>query len=409
MTITTVRGVTWDHPRGYGPLLAAAKAFAVERPEVRVTWEVRSLERFGDESPAQLAKAYDLIVFDHPFVGEVAASAALLPLDERLPMGLLAELAGDSVGSSYDSYHWMDHQWALPIDVAGHVCAYRSDLLARAGWWLPTTWDDVLELARLAHQSGLAVVVPLAPVDCFCAFATLCANAGEPPFHDGVVVSRETGHLALDLLRELASLAQSRTLRQTPIDVLEDMSTTDQVVLSPSLFGYNNYARLGFRPYRVDFGPLPSAGHGCTGALLGGAGIGVSSYSRCPELATAFVAFCMRPETQRSSLFKGGGQPGRLSVWRDRELNAECGGFFKRTLETLERAYLRPRFLGFVDLQSWMGNAIHAWLAEGSQRTELLLGEFDQRFEQLLQRTPITRGLSDAPQVLPSPPNYDNQ
>src|SRR6187399_1676581 len=76
-----LRGVTWDHVRGYGGLRAAAEAYRVDRPDMQVTWETRSLQAFADQPVEQLER-YDLIVLDHPSIGEAVARGALAPFDE---------------------------------------------------------------------------------------------------------------------------------------------------------------------------------------------------------------------------------------------------------------------------------------------------------------------------------------
>ena len=118
-----LRGITWDHPRGLDPMVATAASYAAAHPDVRITWEARSLKDFGDFPLERLTDRYDLLVIDHPFVGFAAATGCLQPLDERLPAPILADQAANSVGPSHRSYHYGGHQWALAPDDAGHVSA----------------------------------------------------------------------------------------------------------------------------------------------------------------------------------------------------------------------------------------------------------------------------------------------
>ena len=41
-------GITWDHPRGLWPLLAATDAYASVPAGVKVRWETRTLQDFAD-------------------------------------------------------------------------------------------------------------------------------------------------------------------------------------------------------------------------------------------------------------------------------------------------------------------------------------------------------------------------
>src|SRR5262249_6920602 len=75
-------GITWDHHRGWPPLVACAQAFANSHPGVRIDWQARSLHDFGHAPVSPLARQFDLIVLDHPWVGAVAESGDCLPLDD---------------------------------------------------------------------------------------------------------------------------------------------------------------------------------------------------------------------------------------------------------------------------------------------------------------------------------------
>ena len=77
----TLRGITWNHPRGLDPLLAANTVYPNVAPGVSVEWTTRSLSGFGEDPLIELAASYDLLVIDHPFVGDAAASTAFHPLD----------------------------------------------------------------------------------------------------------------------------------------------------------------------------------------------------------------------------------------------------------------------------------------------------------------------------------------
>ena len=121
-----LHGLTWKHDRGLAPLLATARHFSEARPEVTIEWEARSLQEFGETLLQGLADRYELIVIDHPFMGRVAKEKCFLPLDQYFTPPQLRELEENSVGQSYQSYHFDGHQWALPIDaaaLAGGVCS----------------------------------------------------------------------------------------------------------------------------------------------------------------------------------------------------------------------------------------------------------------------------------------------
>src|SRR4051794_35686543 len=245
-------GMTWNHSRGYTPMVATAQRFCEMQVEskVEMVWEKRSLQEFADQPIDALAKRYDLLVIDHPWAGFAAASGVLVPLDEHLPVEYLADQAANSVGKSHESYTFGGHQWALAIDAAAPVSAYRADLIERAGCALPKTWDEMIALGR----RGL-VCCPSIPLDTFCNFMNLCASAGAMLFpDDDHVVSRAAGRVALERLKELASVVPARFFHLNPIATLEVMSREDAFAYCPFTYGYSNYARPGHAAKLVRFG-----------------------------------------------------------------------------------------------------------------------------------------------------------
>jgi multiple sugar transport system substrate-binding protein len=65
-----LRGITWNHSRALPPLVATAQRFEEQHPGVRIQWEKRSLHEFGHADLATLAHTFDLLVIDHPMVGD---------------------------------------------------------------------------------------------------------------------------------------------------------------------------------------------------------------------------------------------------------------------------------------------------------------------------------------------------
>lgn len=340
---------------------------------MRVTWRARPLQAFNDAPIAELAGHHDLVVLDHPHIGTAASSGALVPLDGALDAAFLAEQAAGSVGPSHHSYEWDGHQWALAIDAAAEVSAYRPDLLAQLEMAPPKTWGDALALARRARLRGQFVALPLIPADTLAHFLTMCANAGHPPCEAReVVVARAVGREQLRLLRRLADLSHPQSPEWDPIGLLERMSRSDEVVYCPLLFGYSNYSRSGFRPKLVRFLPVPSAGRGPIGGLLGGAGLAVSATSRELQAALEYAAFVAAPETQRTLYFDHGGQPGHRSAWTDPAVNLASNDFFLDTLPGTDAAYLRRRDPVAIEFHVHGGTVLVRWLRGDATEDEAL-------------------------------------
>jgi len=361
-----LRGMTWNHSRGYIPMVATAQRFCELHPGVEITWEKRSLQEFADQPLDQLAEHYDLLVIDHPWVGSAARAGFLLPLDEHLSPPFLADQVAQSVGSSARSYSFGGHQWALAIDTATPVASWRPDLIA--GSDLPRSWSDLLKLARAGR-----VLMPGVPVDTLMNFYMVCSTLGEDvALSSERVASAEVGVPALNMLRELALALDSVCFDLNPIRVYEAMTQTDRFAYCPFAYGYNNYSRDGYARRPIEFGDLVEIDGSPCRTTLGEAGLAISS--RCPATNAAldYAAFVAAPLCQRTLYFESGGQPGHRAAWIDNRVNLACRNFFINTAPALDRAFLRPRYPGYLRFQEGAGAPIRDYLRHGGDERTLL-------------------------------------
>ncbi|UUZ96454.1 hypothetical protein LJK87_20405 [Paenibacillus sp. P25] len=89
-----LRGITWNHTRGYLPMIATSQRYSELHPEVTIQWEKRSLQEFADAPIQSLVGRYDLLVIDHPWAGYAAQSRALLAVKRASARGLFAGSSG---------------------------------------------------------------------------------------------------------------------------------------------------------------------------------------------------------------------------------------------------------------------------------------------------------------------------
>ncbi|WP_306142852.1 extracellular solute-binding protein [Roseibium sp. MMSF_3412] len=349
----TFLGLTWDHPRGYDALAEAARQVNSGRASPLIHWEKQPLEGFESAPIAELAAGHDLLVLDHPHIGEAVAEGCLVPLEDLFSRETLEAWEKQSVGPSLASYRWQEKTWALPLDVATQVMVRRADRLAAP----PVDWDAISDLAK-THPVAQSLAGPHA-------FLTLISMAaGEGAWAKGdMLLPGEIAEAQLEVMQKLFELRPRGSETLNPIALSETMSATEDVILVPLIFGYVTYAqsRPGGAP--LAFSDTLRKPDGA-GGVLGGTGIGFTR-RRAPDRALlAHIAWLMKPDTQSGMIPNFGGQPSARSAWQDPAVDAAWGAFYSGTLATAENALLRPRFDGYIAFQTKAAEIIRQALAD---------------------------------------------
>lgn len=372
MSAIKLKGMTWSHPRGYDPMVASAKQWLSDKG-VEIEWEKRSLQDFETFPVEELARNFDMIVIDHPHVGQITKEGCLLPLDVPGREAELKALADGSVGQSFPSYHWQDHQWAFPLDAATQVQAWRPDLMEKPA----ASWADVLELARAGK-----VLLPLRSPHSLMSFYTLAANNGSPCATEGELISVEDGVKAFEQLREIAALVKPECFGMDPIAVFEEMAKPDSgIACAPLIYGYVNYAMPGFRDRLIRFADIPAGAKGVAGSALGGTGIAVSAFTKHSEAAIDFAYWIASGAVQKGLYAASNGQPGHAEAWEDEGVNAATSGFYRDTRATLEGAWVRPRHDGYMPFQEAASERINKGL-QGNDPAELVIADLNRLFRE---------------------------
>lgn len=356
MSLPEYRGLTWDHPRGYRALEAAARDVAPGQG-LTIGWDRHSLEGFEAAPIADLADRYDLIVLDHPHVGEAVAQDCLQPMESLFDAQWLAELETAAIGRSLASYHFAGSHWALPLDAATQVTAYAPDRMEAP----PATWDAVFALA--ARQP---VALSLAGPHAILSFQSIVAALGGARPAEGFV-DRQAGRDAYAIMTALTGATSRAFLHANPIALLEAMAAGEPIDLVPLVYGYVNYTAGG----RVGFADAPR-GPGGIGSILGGTGIAVSK--RCvvtPALRTHLL-WLMGEAAQRHFIPAQEGQPSLRAAWSDPAVDARWGGFYSGTRATLESASLRPRHDGAIAFQTEASALLRTGLIEDEPAAAVL-------------------------------------
>lgn len=358
--MTELTGITWDHPRGYTPLEASKERY-FQQTGVQVTWHRRTLKDFGDISVETLAQKYDLLVIDHPHMGTVDRSGCLLDLKLYLSAPELDLFQTESVGPSFGSYNFNGKQYAIPVDAACQVAAYRPDLLTAP--LLPVVWADVINLSGALRRKKQFIGMAFCPTDCNCIFLTLSAQHGNPVTETGIeLIPVTAGVNILQLMMALKKAAHPESLEWNPIALYDYMVSADEVVYSPLAFAYINYAIPYNNRKLLRFTNIPERTH----SILGGAGIAVSANSKHINESVEYLKWICNPQYQANYYVHEGGQPGQLGAWTNNKNVDDFGSFFAAVLPTINEAWLRPRLPLWPPYQEMVGDMIHEHLAKHS-------------------------------------------
>ncbi|MEM8822772.1 MAG: carbohydrate ABC transporter substrate-binding protein [Pseudomonadota bacterium] len=357
----TAQGLTWDHPRGYDALAEAARRADVGRAEPLISWDKQPLEGFESAPIADLCARYDLVVLDHPHIGEAVAEGCLRSLEDLFSAAQIAEWEAQTVGPALGSYRWAGRHWALPLDVATQVMARRADKIAEP----PGDWDSVEDIA-----ASQPVALSLGGPHAFLTLISMAAGqehvvGGDDMLPDDVALA------CLARLRRLAAKAPRGTETLNPIGLLDAMGNGDGIALIPLIFGYVTYARPGHTKHALAFSDAIRWAGG-KGGVLGGTGIAFSARATPAPDLVEHIAWLMRPETQTAFIPDNGGQPSARPAWQSDAVNAAWAGFYRDTLQTAEHALLRPRFDGFPTFTNAAAEDLRAALASGADEMTIL-------------------------------------
>jgi multiple sugar transport system substrate-binding protein len=200
-----------------------------------------------------------------------------------------------------------------------------------------------------------------------------CSNLGEHVCQkEHEVVSEEIGIKALEMLRSLAINMPAEIWDWNPIKVYEALSQGEKYVYCPWAYGYSNYSRKGYAPYLLDFQDIVTIGNSRGISTLGGTGLAISAKYQHLEMALKYAEMVAEPNCQETLYFETGGQPGHRAAWTSEHTNQLSNNYFKNTLPTLDRAFLRPRYAGHMYFQDRAGAPIRSYLMQGGDEKELL-------------------------------------
>lgn len=351
-----LKGMTWDHSRGFDPMVATSKKFQeMHNNNVTIHWDKRSLQAFENRPIEDMTDDYDMIVIDYPHVGEVASKGLLQNLDLPKYNLYMEELKKQSVGKSHESYYINHKQWALAIDAASQTACYREDLIPS----YPSNWNALLDLAK-----NNKVLWPLKPVHAISSFYSIYNNITMQLIPEKKkFIEKHYCVETLTMMKEVSKELITDCFTIDPIQTAEIMTETNDFYYCPYIYGFSNYSRKNYRKNILKYIDVMNlSGKGPVGTNLGGTGIAVSNMSKNKDLAIEYAFWIAGADCQKSLFYESGGQPGNSVAWEDDKINKETNNFFRGTRKTLDHAWVRPRHNGYMQFQDESGYLVNEYL-----------------------------------------------
>ncbi|MFQ5896434.1 MAG: ABC transporter substrate-binding protein, partial [Nitrospinota bacterium] len=336
----------------------ALRRFTRAHPEVELIREIgpHSSTAYHDLLSQKLKNAdaaLDVFFMDVIWPPEFAAAGWALPLDGRFPPAEQARyLSGPLRANRYRG-----RVYGVPFRADAGLLYYRKDLLAQYGFEPPRTWEELVRQARVILKGERGRRPALRGYSGqFKQYEGLVCDMLEFIHSRGGALVDEEG--ARSRIAEVPALEAIRFVRDSIIGGIGSSALlTYQEPESLALFVQGNAIFHRNWPYawaiandparsrvagRVGMAPLPHFEGGKSFSTLGGWAMGISRYSRHPDLAWKFTRFMTSPEIQRIFALRGGFAPTRRELYEDPEVLARLP-HMRQLYGILEAATPRPR------------------------------------------------------------------
>jgi trehalose/maltose transport system substrate-binding protein len=372
---TTLRFVIWKS-EAPGLWERAMADFEKRNPGVRMIQEIgpHSSTQFHDLVSQKLKNRdseMDVFVMDVVWPAEFASAGWALPLDRYFPEAEQNKfLAAPLLANRYRG-----HVYGVPLFVDAGLLYYRKDLLAKYNFAPPRSWPELVDQAKtiVAREKD-----PL-----------LSGFSGQFKQYEGLVCDMmeyilSNGGALWDEKRLVSALQQPQAVEAVRFvrdKIIGEISNRGVLAYqepeSLALFTQGNAVFHRNWPYawkiandpelskvagKVAMATLPGfpGHHGV--ATLGGWQMGVSRFSKKPDLAWRFVDFMTSPEMQKRIALVTGRPPTRAALYDDPELRQKIPKL-PSLLENFKQAVPRPTTPVYVPLSNIMQRYFSSALA----------------------------------------------
>ena len=393
---TQLRFVTW-RSEATGVWENILADFEARHPGIKVVSEVgpHSSTEFHDLVTQKLRnrdQEMDVFFMDVIWPAEFAAAGWTLPLDQFFSVERQKEfIAAPIQANSYDG-----RIYGVPVFVDGGMLYYRKDLLEKHGLRPPRIWPELVRQAKLVlaqerdpYLTGYSAQ--------FKQYEGLVCNMMEFIMSNGATLWNE--HTLQSTLKDAKAKEAVRFVRDQIIGAISHRGVLAyQEPESLALFTQGKAVFHRNWPYawevandpqrskvagKVGILPLPAFQGQKSVATLGGWQLGISRFSRHPQLAWQFVEYMTSSEIQkRIALYTGRG-PARKALYRDPEI-LKKNPQFESQYETFVLATPRPRTPVYLPLSNIMQRYFSSAIAIADSDIDRLAGSASRDMDRVL-------------------------
>jgi multiple sugar transport system substrate-binding protein len=336
----------WEH---------AAALFEARNPGTKVVLEIgpHSSTEFHDLVTQKLRNrdpSLDVFFMDVVWPAEFASAGWALPLDSYFSASEREKFLRAPIRAN----HYQGRIYGVPVFIDAPMLYYRKDLLRKYGLAPPATWPELVRQAKLIrarendpYLSGFSGQ--------FKQYEGLVCNMMEYILSNGgalVDLSGLRSEVHLPKAKAAVRFVRDRIIGEiSSRGVLAYQEPESLAVFAqgkaifhrnwPYAWDIANDSRQSTVVGAVEIASLPAFPGGESVATLGGWQLGISRFSRQPDLAWKFVALMTGLEMQKEIAFNMGRAPTRRDLYQDPEILREKPRF-RSQFEIFLRAVPRP-------------------------------------------------------------------
>jgi multiple sugar transport system substrate-binding protein len=346
------------------------------------------------------AGEYDVVQYWYPGLGALVANGVVADITDWWNSNADAFQVDDIIPAFLDNYTLVDgKRYGIPLDGDIHELYYNTTIFKKYGITEPPkTWDEYLNICKTITEGekgsgtyGCGIMASKVPLILIGTFLNRVAGFGGS-FMDA------NGKPVINSPENVAAL--EHLIKEMPYAIPDPKAVGFDEMLGPWLTG-----RVGMVEFWTDLGqmtdnpeqskipgewgvaPMPAQGTGKVSAPMNaGWGVGLSTLSKNPECAKAFLAFIMRPETNlKANMIVGGLDPMRKSTFADpafREFVTPKEADAALTAE-LSNPVAWPHDAKWWDMQEPLNEALAAAL-NGDMTPKQALDKVQAQWEQIL-------------------------